>query len=722
MVLAVLTAVPAGAATSTVHGPAATAAQLSHVAIPSGLGAALASASGARASGVPAPSAASTSGWSSVQVAFLVETTAYDGVYDPTAADYGADACAAASSNAVLCEESNGVPFFAAQAGKIATAIAAAHPGSNITFGLADFFASIDTFDDGDGYLFHADVQNFTNASSFGSSVTNSFQKNVLSGGYYYPDSDMSDNILHSSSITALYGVLGTAGLNWARSAHHVVVLIGGTAPRAPGYAEDYAVSPSDYAGYCSSSGCFSPTCEPAYNFSSGVASPACEGWTSSQTTNANDSIAWLAQHGQCAASLGGNCTVDTITLYSGITDPNSKAWPAGRTGGGPGGSIVKNDSARIVSAACALAAATGGSWDGPTFDTCPNGVTGTLGYVAHGSYNSPNTTNPTLMSALTNISVGAPAHHPGFNHAGDLLITDQFNNRVIEVNPLTRQIVWSFGSGNPNYCNPGAGTIIAPNSAERIGGGFTLISGTGTTTCPDNRVIVVNAEDEIVWQYGVAGKAGNATGYLNTPVDAIQLLNHDILIVDQGNNRVIEVNLDHQIVWSYGPTTGTGALSSPNSAERVANGDVLIADEGNNRVIEVSQAGKIVWSVTGLHGPASASRLANGNTLIADSLANRVIALNSAGRAVFSMTTNHSQGSLGQSAPTDAVQLPGGNFLVADQFNDRVIVINLHHQVVYQYGKTGVSGNGFDRLNDPYSAMEVGVYLGTTPPPPSFD
>ena len=35
------------------------------------------------------------------------------------------------------------------------------------------------------------------------------------------------------------------------------------------------------------------------------------------------------------------------------------------------------------------------------------------------------------------------------FNTAGNLLISDQFNDRVIEINPLTDQIVWSFGSGN---------------------------------------------------------------------------------------------------------------------------------------------------------------------------------------------------------------------------------------------------------------------------------
>ena len=46
------------------------------------------------------------------------------------------------------------------------------------------------------------------------------------------------------------------------------------------------------------------------------------------------------------------------------------------------------------------------------------------------------------------------------FNAPGNVLISDQFNNRVVEVAP-DGHIVWTFGSGNPTLCNPGPGTII---------------------------------------------------------------------------------------------------------------------------------------------------------------------------------------------------------------------------------------------------------------------
>ena len=344
------------------------------------------------------------------------------------------------------------------------------------------------------------------------------------------------------------------------------------------------------------------------------------------------------------------------------------------------------------------------------------------------------------LVPVATATSVGAPAvaapaastgHAGGFNAPGDLLITDQFNNRVIEVNPLTKQIVWSFGSGNGSLCNPGPGAIIGSNWAERISGGLTILAGTGipagipgTTACADNRVIIVNQAGAIVWQYGQAGKSGSGTNLLNVPTSAVQLPNHDLLITDQANNRVIEVSLAHKIVWSYGPTNGSGALNSPNSAELLTNGHILIADEGNSRVIEITRGGSIVWqynSSQGLGAAAFASRLPNGDTLITDAGNNRILEVTHAKSVVFQFFTNKSAGSNAAPAPTNAVELVGGDIIIADQFNDRAIVIDSAHHIIYQYGKTNVPGVGFNELYGPYTAFVIGDFTGQTVPPAHF-
>jgi hypothetical protein len=322
-----------------------------------------------------------------------------------------------------------------------------------------------------------------------------------------------------------------------------------------------------------------------------------------------------------------------------------------------------------------------------------------------------------------------ASAYGNGFNKPGDVLITDQYNNRVIEVNPLTKAIVWSFGSGNATLCNPGPGAVIGPNAAERLAGGLTLIAGTGvpagvpgTTACADNRVIVVDQAGRIVWQYGQAGKAGSGPDLLNVPVFAIQLPNHDFLITDQANNRIIEVNFSKSIVWSYGPAAGPGALNSPNSAELLPNDHILIADEGNNRVIEITRSGHIVWEYSnGLNAPAFASRLAGGDTLITDGGNNRILQVTMSKHTVFQFFTNRSAGSNATPTPSFAARLSGGDILIADQFNDRAMVISTTGAIVFQYGATNVSGVGFDRLFGPYSAEEIGDYTGQTAPPSAF-
>jgi PQQ-like domain len=337
----------------------------------------------------------------------------------------------------------------------------------------------------------------------------------------------------------------------------------------------------------------------------------------------------------------------------------------------------------------------------------------------------------------IAHAALGAPSHAAaqggGFNTPGNILISDQFNNRVIEVNPTTNQIVWSFGSNNPSNCNPGPGAIIGLNDAERLSQGYTLLAGTGVPGgsspadpsfgCVDNRVIVVDQAGDIVWQYGQAGQSGDGPNLLNVPVFAIQLPNHNIMIVDQSNERVIEVGRDSkQIVWSYGCLT-CNLLNNPNSAELLANGHILIADENNNRVIEITRAGQIVWQYSqGISFAAFASRLPNGDTLIVDSGNSRILEVTPDKQIDFQYFTNTASNSNSSPLPTNAVRLAtGGDTVIADQFNHRAIMVDRSRHLEYQYGMTNVFGNGPNQLDGPYTAFVIGDYTGQTPPPPQF-
>jgi hypothetical protein len=317
------------------------------------------------------------------------------------------------------------------------------------------------------------------------------------------------------------------------------------------------------------------------------------------------------------------------------------------------------------------------------------------------------------------------------FNEHGNILISDQFNNRVIEID-RDHHVVWQFGVG-PNDIS--AKSILGVNDAQRVGD-LTLMAGTGVpaglepncpTGCVDNRVILVDRAGQIKWQYGTFGVTGFGDNELNTPVQDTWLPNRHVLITDQANERIIEVNQAHHIVWQYGTNGFTGMgpneLNNPNSAELLENRHILISDENNNRVIEVNRNHEIVWQYpqvidpNKLNGAAFASRLENGNTLITDSNNNRVIEVDHGGNVVWSFVTNTRPGSMANPLPTRAVRLDNGHTLISDQFNNQVIEVNHAGQIVFKQGKINVAGATFNLLNAPYDAKQIGDYTGLTPP-----
>jgi hypothetical protein len=332
-----------------------------------------------------------------------------------------------------------------------------------------------------------------------------------------------------------------------------------------------------------------------------------------------------------------------------------------------------------------------------------------------------------------------------GFNRAGNILIADQFNNRVIEVDQAGH-IHWSFGLGPNDFTER---SIIGCNDAQRIGS-YTLMAGTGTPPgvipqspggAVDNRVIIVNEHGKIVWQYGQFGKIGWGTDLLNTPVQSTFLPDWHILISDQGNNRIIEVSLfPKQIVWQYPGTNSNPAdqLNSPNSAELLENGHVLIADENNNRAIEVTRNDMIVKTFTAggtVGAVAFASRLDNGHTLLTDAGNARIVEVDANDQVVWQYFTNTDALSIPAPLPTRAVRLRNGDTLISDQFNNRVIRVNQAGQIVESLGLPLAGGpgpigtnSGYDTkttqkgLYAPYDAKVVGDYTGLTPPFDSDD
>jgi hypothetical protein len=239
-----------------------------------------------------------------------------------------------------------------------------------------------------------------------------------------------------------------------------------------------------------------------------------------------------------------------------------------------------------------------------------------------------------------------------------------------------------SFGDGSSIA---GPHSVVAPNDEERVGP-LTLIAGTAPpgseptcpNGCPDIRVILVNPQGHIVWQYGQARAGGSGFDQLNTPVCSVMLPRGNVLITDQANERVIEVTRAHQIVWQYGDPNDPSILNGAAFASRLPNEDTLITDSLNNRILEVTPGG--TWCSPTRPTPRP--------------------------------------GSVPQPNPTRAVELRNGNVLISDQFNHQVIEISRDKEIVFTQGQIGVPGSGFDMLNAPNDAKVVGDYAGLTPPP----
>jgi hypothetical protein len=326
-----------------------------------------------------------------------------------------------------------------------------------------------------------------------------------------------------------------------------------------------------------------------------------------------------------------------------------------------------------------------------------------------------------------------------GFNRPGNILIADQFNNRVIEITPAGN-IVWSFGLGTNDFS---ARSVIGVNDVQRIGP-YTLIAGTGTPPgvipqspdgTADNRVLIVNERGQIVWQYGQFGQTGSGPDLLSTPVQCTFLPNNHVLITDQGNNRIIEVTLFKKIVWQYPGSNANPSdqLDSPNSAELLENGHILISDENNSRALEVTRGDMIVKTFTAggtVNTLAFASRLPNGHTLLTDAGNSRIVEVDKNDNVVWQYLTNTDPLSIPEPLPTRAVRLMNGDTLISDQFNNRVIRINTAGKILASYGLPLMGGTGAIGTNvgynlhttqkglySPYDAKVVGDYTGLTPP-----
>lgn len=279
----------------------------------------------------------------------------------------------------------------------------------------------------------------------------------------------------------------------------------------------------------------------------------------------------------------------------------------------------------------------------------------------------------------------------------GDVLIADNWNNRLLIVDPQGR-VRWQF---------PRPGDLARGQAFRLPDDAF---------FSPDGRDIIATEEDysvvsvidiatrAIIYRYGTPGVPGSAPDHVANPDDAMLLPGGALLTADIKNCRILLIqppaHRPRQIIGTTGqcghhPPSNFG---SPNGAFPTTDGRYLVTEINGDWANEIDLRGHVYWSThpPGVAYPSDTNEVYPGRYLTVDySTAGQVVEFDARGHLLWRFG--------GLNHPSLALPLPNGDILANDDYNDRVIVIDpTTNRIVWQYGHTGVPGTAPGYLNDP--------------------
>jgi outer membrane protein assembly factor BamB len=355
--------------------------------------------------------------------------------------------------------------------------------------------------------------------------------------------------------------------------------------------------------------------------------------------------------------------------------------------------------------------------------------IQGTIGYLVGGEVSSqsgPDQAGVASGSLTTVISLrlspyGGPAGRPGAGspYAGTLLIADRGNNRLVALN-VERAVTWQYPSaGMP----PPPGGFYFPDDAFFIRHGTGIISNQ-----EDNHTIVEIGypSGKILWQYGHPGQPGSAPGYLDQPDDAYLLRSGTITVADASNNRILFISPGGQVTGQIGNGADAhdppDSIAYPNGDTPLADGDVLVSEINGSWIDEYTQAGKLVWSThfPSVDYPSDPQQIGTDRYLMTDydpPAEGRVLEFARSGRITWLYDARSGDAALKK--PSLAERLPNGLIMVNDDYRDRVVVIDpVTYSIVWQYGLTDVPGTAPGLVSIPDGFDDL-LPNGTTPTHP---
>jgi Chitobiase/beta-hexosaminidase C-terminal domain/IPT/TIG domain/Domain of unknown function (DUF4091)/Family of unknown function (DUF6067) len=225
--------------------------------------------------------------------------------------------------------------------------------------------------------------------------------------------------------------------------------------------------------------------------------------------------------------------------------------------------------------------------------------TTGQIVVIAGGGTATPSTT----PQAATNVAINA-INSLATDMAGNLYISDFFNNLVEKVTPAGQIVVVAGGGSTPPSMTPEAAT-----SAQLNGPTGMVIDGSGNLYISDQNIGIiekVTSSGQIAWFAGGGGTAPSSTpqpalnAQISNPASLAVDGAGDLYIADYSNQLVEQVNLAGQLVVVAG-----GGVTIPNAIPESSTSAQLGLIEG----VEVDGAGNLYI--------ADGQNIGNGNNMI---------------------------------------------------------------------------------------------------------
>jgi hypothetical protein len=282
------------------------------------------------------------------------------------------------------------------------------------------------------------------------------------------------------------------------------------------------------------------------------------------------------------------------------------------------------------------------------------------------------------------------------------VLIADEDNHRLLLVDPLGR-VRWQFPA---DMTSSGGAPFGPPDDAFVSPDGLQIVA---TQEMYDTVSLVSVAGQRVVGSYGHPHTPGSAPGYFSHPDDAMLLPGGDLLLADIVNCRILLLAPGPwQVIRQFGTTSSCYhhppvAFGSPNGVFPMSDGNFLVTEINGDWVDEMSLQGHVMWSAhpPGVAYPSDANEISQGRYLVSDySSPGQIVIFDNSGRQLWRFRP---LGAEELNHPSLALPMPNGDILVNDDYNDRVIVVDPNtNSIVWQYGHTGVPGQGPGYLSNP--------------------